>query len=93
MEEQQLLMTIQLTDLNQSQRENELEDWFFFIRMMFSPSFFQTSRQTARIFEWTTFKKEAMQESQFAFGWLTVKNERNECRFHFDGQQLIIKNI
>lgn len=92
-EEQQLLMTIQLTDLNQSQRENELEDWFFFIRMMFSPSFFQTSRQTARIFEWTTFKKEAMQESQFAFGWLTVKNERNECRFHFDGQQLIIKNI
>ncbi len=28
-EEQQLLMTIQLTDLNQSQRENELEDWFF----------------------------------------------------------------
>lgn len=68
MEEQQLLMTIQLTDLNQSQRENELEDWFFFIRMMFSPSFFQTSRQTVRIFEWTTFKKEAMQESQFAFG-------------------------
>lgn len=56
-EEQQLLMTIQLTDLNQSQRENELEDWFFFIRMMFSPSFFQTSRQTARIFEWTTFKR------------------------------------
>lgn len=93
MEEDKLLMTMQLTNISTTQREHEIKDWLFLIRMVFEPSFFQTSHRDMQTFDLKKDENLSVQENQFPFGWLIVGNDQNECSFHFDGQQLVIKNI
>lgn len=93
MGEDKLFITIQLTNLSKIQREREIRDWLFFIRMIFKPSFFQSSHQEMKMFDLKKDTFLSLQENQFPFGWLIIGDDQNKCSFHFDGQQLIIKNI
>lgn len=84
---------MQLTNLSRSQKKHEMDDWLVFIRIMFEPLYFQTSHRSMQSFDLQKFTYEALEEGAFTFGWVIVRDDNNECSFHFDGQQLIIKNI
>ena len=93
MEENKLLMTIQLTELNQFEKNNQIEDWLAFIRLLITPSYFQSSHQGMRPFELKRFQQVLLQEGPLDFGWFIIGNDANEFSIHFDGQEIVMKNI
>ncbi|OJG82775.1 hypothetical protein RV14_GL002067 [Enterococcus ratti] len=88
-----LMMNIQLTNVSRSQIKKEINDWLVFIRIIFEPSFFQSSHQIKQPFDWQTFSREAIKECYFLSGNLSVGDDYNECNIYFKDQQLLIKNI
>lgn len=93
MEENKLLMTIQLTELNQFEKKNQIEDWLAFIRLLITPSYFQSSHQGMRPFELKRFHQVLLQEGPLDFGWFIIGNDGNEFSIHFDGKEIVMKNI
>lgn len=84
---------LQLTELNQFEKKNQIEDWLAFIRMLITPSYFQSSHQRMSLFELKKFQQALLQESILEFGWIVIGNDENEFSVHFDGQELVMKNI
>ena len=86
-------MMLQLTELNQFEKKNQIEDWLAFIRMLITPAYFQSSHRGMRSFELKEFQQVLLQESFLEFGWIFIGNDENEFSVHFDGQELVMKNI
>ncbi len=93
MEEKKLIMTIQLTAIDSLEKKSQIEDWLFLVRMLFIPSYFHSSHHAMSRFELKSVQQRLLQEGSQDFGWFVIGNEENECSFHFEGEEVVIKSI
>lgn len=91
--EEKLLMTIQMNHLEERDKIQEITDWGILIRLLIQPTFFRPFHEATESFHLKKFQlalELAVENEQIFF---VVGNEENECSFHYENQQLLIKNV
>ncbi len=88
--EDKLLMTIQLTDLNEEEKKQEISDWAILTRLLIQPTFISFTQQ-ADPYDLRKLQEKIMLASVRDESWLVVGNDENECSFRLEDNQLLIK--
>lgn len=91
--EDKLLMTIQLTDLDDEEKKQEISDWAVLTRLLIQPTFIRSFTQQADPYNLRKLQGKIMLASVRDESWLVVGNDENECSFRLEGNQLLIKNV
>ncbi len=91
--EDKLLMTIQLTDLNEEEKKQEISDWAILTRLLIQPTFIRSFTQQADPYDLRKLQEKIMLASVRDESWLVVGNDENECSFRLEDNQLLIKNV
>ena len=91
--EDKLLMTIQLTNLNEEEKKQEISDWAVLTRLLIQPTFIRSFTQQAEPYDLRKLQEKIMLASVRDESWLVVGNDENECSSRLEGNQLLIKNV
>ena len=91
--EDKLLMTIQLTNLDDEEKKQEISDWAVLTRLLIQPTFIRSFTKQADPYNLRKLQEKIMLASVRDESWLVVGNDENECSFRLEGNQLLIKNV
>ena len=89
--EDKLLMTIQLTNLDDEEKKQEISDWAVLTRLLIQPTFIRSFTKQADPYNLRKLQEKIMLASVRDESWLVVGNDENECSFRLEGNQLLIK--
>lgn len=90
--EDKLLMTIQLTDLNEEEKTGNKRLGYFDTSVI-QPTFIRSFTQQADPYDLRKLQEKIMLASVRDESWLVVGNDENECSFRLEDNQLLIKNV